>query len=132
MLPVRWVDYQLEYLAILVGHRPVSLTPPMASGLPPSAVLRLGLGIGLGLGLGLALRLGLALGLGLGLGLGLEMRLATTRVRSAAAVCAGDSVSLTLTATGKLPLVVGVPLTVSVPPLSVADNPSGSPVTVQL
>ena len=106
----------------------------MASGLPPSSVLRLGLGLGLGVGLGL--RLGLSLGLELELELGVEVGLklgsATTRVTSAAAVWAGDSVSLTVTETGKVPLSVGVPLTVSVPPLAAAASPSGSPVTAQL
>src|SRR5580692_5612340 len=101
----------------------------MASGLPPSLVLRLGLGLGVGLGLGLALGLGLE---ELGVEVGLELGSATTRVTSAAAVCAGDSVSLTVTETGKVPLSVGVPLTVSVPPLAVAASPAGSPVTAQL
>src|SRR5580693_660335 len=90
----------------------------MASGLPPSSVLRLGLGLGLE-------------ELGLVMGVGGELGSATTRVRFAAAVCAGDSLSLTVTATGKLPLAVGVPLTVSVSPLAFAASPSGSPVTAQ-
>ncbi len=51
------------------------------------------------------------------------------RLRLTGADCGGDSPSLTVTPTVNVPVSLGAPVIVSVPPAALADTPGGSPDT---